>query len=169
MTTAVACKPVVFRSRYPLAHASTLAGRQSALAVALGRCRNAQERLAWLVDRARQRPSLPDDLRTAAQRVPGCLSQLWLAAEFRDGRCWFCCDSDSQVVRAMALLVAEVYSGCTPAEILDDNYEWLAGLGWQQLLTPNRRNAQARTWEQIRAFAASQLGVASASPAGETG
>ncbi len=157
MTTAVASKPVVFRARYPLTHASTLAGRQSALAAALGRCRNAQERLAWLVDRARQRPSLPDDFRTAAHRVPGCLSQLWLVAEFRDGRCWFRCDSDSQVVRAMALLVAEVYSGCTPAEILGDNYEWLAGLGWQQLLTPNRRNAQARTWEQIRAFAASQL------------
>ncbi len=169
MTSAVASKSVVFRTRYPLAHASTLAARQSALAAALGRCRNAQERLAWLVDRARQRPSLPADLRTPAQRVPGCLSQLWLVAEFRDDRCWFHCDSDSQVMRAMALLVAEVYSGCTPAEILGDNYQWLAGLGWQQLLTPNRRNAQARTWEQIRAFAATQLGVASASPAGETG
>ncbi len=144
----------------------TLADRRIKIGAALRQCRNAQERLAWLVEQARQRPPLPADLRTAAHRVPGCLSQLWLVAEFRDGRCWFRCDSDSQVVRAMAILVAEVYSGCAPAEIVGDHSDWLASLGLDRLLTPNRRNAQARIGDRIRAFAASQLTPAPATAGG---
>lgn len=147
----------------------TLAARETEISAALAGCRNAQERLAWLIDHARRVPSLPDELRTAAHRVPGCLSQLWLVAEFRDGRCGFRCDSDSQVVRALALLVAEVYSGRPPADILAESADWLAHLGLQQLLTPNRRNALARTWEQIRAFAQAQLEAASKPAAAAVG
>jgi len=79
---------------------------------------------------------------------------LWLVAEARDGCCHFACDSDSLVVKAIAGLLCELYSGETPVEILAHDPQFLAPLGITQHLTPNRRNALAKVWDHIRQFAA---------------
>jgi len=64
------------------------------------------------------------------------------------------CDSDSLVVKAIAGLLCDFYSGQPPAEILAHDPRFLAPLGITQHLTPNRRNALAKIWERIRQFAA---------------
>jgi cysteine desulfuration protein SufE len=74
-------------------------------------------------------------------------------SEFREGRCFFVCDSDSLVVKAVAGLLCEFYSGQPPAEILAHDPAFLAPFGITQHLTPNRRNALARVWEHIENFA----------------
>mgnify|MGYP003346280395 FL=1 len=117
--------------------------------------RSPQERLQWLVEQARQRPGLPTELKTDAQRVPGCLANLWLVAETREGRCQFQCDSDSHIVRAVAGLLCEFYSGATPAEILAQPPDFLEQVGINQHLTANRRNVLSRVWGRVKAEAAS--------------
>ncbi len=112
-------------------------------------------RLAWLVELARRRPPPPPGWHTEANLVPGCLSRLWLAAEFRDGRCRFRCDSDSLVVRAVAGLLCELADNLPPGEILAAPADLPVRLGLDRLLTVSRRAAQARVWERIRDFARS--------------
>ena len=131
----------------------TLAEKQQELVAQLARCHGTPERLAWLVARARQQRPLEAEFKTEAFRVEGCLAKLWLVAEGREGRCCFRCDSDSQVVKAVAGLLCEFYSGQAPAEVLAHDPAFLAAAGITQHLTPNRRNALARVWEKIRAFA----------------
>jgi cysteine desulfuration protein SufE len=106
-----------------------------------------------LVERAKKLPPLAPELRVEKNLLAGCLAKLWLAAEFRDGKCFFACDSDSLVVKAVAGLLCDFYSGQPPAEILAHDPQFLAPLGITQHLTPNRRNALAKVWEQIRQFA----------------
>ncbi|MEN9575577.1 MAG: hypothetical protein RL514_3432 [Verrucomicrobiota bacterium] len=130
-------------------HAS-LAAKREALLAQLGGFRHPQERLQWLVEQARQRPVLAAELRLEAQRVPGCLANLWLVAEWREGRCWFRCDSDSQIVRAVAGLLCEFYSGQSPGEILAMEPGFLEQVGINQHLTANRRNVLSRVWERIQ-------------------
>ena len=137
--------------------AATLAEKRDALCAELRALRDAQERLNFLVARARQRPSLPEADRTDANRVEGCLSKLWIVPRFADGCYWFTADSDSQIVKAVAGLLCEFYSGHPPAEILSIDPSFLGPLGINQHLTPNRRNALAKVWEVIRKFAAQQL------------
>ncbi len=129
----------------------------------LAECRNASERLTWLVDRARRQPPLGAQERQDAHLVPGCLSKLWVVPEFAGGRCHFRCDSESQVVRGLAGFLCELASGCTPAELLEAGPGLPSGLGLDRFLSPNRRAAQARAWERILAFAASRLTPAEAS------
>lgn len=88
--------------------------------------------------------------------MPGCLANLWLVAETREGRCHFQCDSDSQIVRAVAGLLCDFYSGHTPAEILALEPDFLEQVGINQHLTANRRNVLSRVWERIRGFAEEQ-------------
>jgi cysteine desulfuration protein SufE len=61
------------------------------------------------------------------------------------------------VVKAIAGLLCDFYSGHAPAEILAHNPDFLAPLGITQHLTPNRRNALAKVWERIRQFAERHL------------
>lgn len=103
-----------------------------------------------MVERAKKIPPLPPESRKDSNLVPGCLARLWLVAEFRDGCCHFTSDSDSLIVKAIAGLLCDFYSGQKPGDILCHNPDFLAALGITQHLTPNRRNALARVWEHIK-------------------
>ena len=123
--------------------------------------RDAQQRLAWLVEQSRPRPGLAAELKSEANRVAGCLAQLWLVAAWPEGRGQFRCDSDSQVTRAVAGFLCDFFSGCLPGEILATTLGPIEQAGLGRQLTPNRRNALRRVWERLRAEAAQ---VAGASP-----
>jgi cysteine desulfuration protein SufE len=130
-----------------------LAEKQVELTSQLATLKSGQDRLAFLVEKAKHRPPLAPELRTDENLIPGCLAKLWFTATFRDGQCFFDCGSDSLVVKAVAGLLCDFYSGHAPAEILAHDPKFLAPLGITQHLTPNRRNALSRVWERIRQFA----------------
>jgi cysteine desulfuration protein SufE len=130
-----------------------LAEKQVALTAQLAALKNGQDRLALLVEQAKKRPSFTVELRLNENLIPGCLAKLWFIPQFRDGKCFFACDSDSLVVKAVAGLLCEFYSGHAPAEIIAHDPGFLAPLGITQHLTPNRRNALAKVWDRIRHFA----------------
>jgi cysteine desulfuration protein SufE len=131
----------------------SLAEKQLELVAELTALKNGQDRLAHLVEKAKQRPPLAMDLRADANLIPGCLAKLWLVSQLRDGSCFFACDSDSLVVKSIAGLLCEFYSGHDPEEILAHDPKFLAPLGITQHLTPNRRNALSKIWERIKDFA----------------
>lgn len=130
-----------------------LAEKQTRLTAELAALKNGQDRLAYLVEKAKQRPALGTDQRSDTNLIPGCLAKLWFVPQFRAGNCFFVCDSDSLVVKAIAGLLCEFYSGHPPAEIMAHDPRFLAPLGITQHLTPNRRNALSKVWEHIRQFA----------------
>lgn len=134
----------------------TLAEKQQHLSTELAGLKNGQDRLAFLVERAKKIPSFTPALREEKNLIPGCLAKLWFVPEQRGGKCFFACDSDSLVVKAIAVLLCDFYSGHAPAEILAHDPAFLAPLGITQHLTPNRRNALAKIWERIRDFAGQQ-------------
>jgi len=137
-----------------------LAEKQVALTTQLAGLKNGQDRLALLVERAKKLPPLAPEMRVAENLIPGCLAKLWFTSGFSNGKCCFACDSDSLVVKAIAGLLCEFYSGQAPAEIFAHSPEFLAPLGITQHLTPNRRNALAKVWERIRQFAEQNLSPA---------
>jgi cysteine desulfuration protein SufE len=138
----------------------SLAEKQLQLTAELTALKDGQDRLALLIHKAKQRPGLAAEQRSEANLVPGCLARLWFVPQAHDGRCFFACDSDSLVVKAIAGLLCEFYSDEAPAEILAHDPQFLVPLGITQHLTPNRRNALARVWERIREFAAAHRGAA---------
>ena len=134
-----------------------LAEKKARLVAELTAIRDSQERFSWLVQRARQLPSLDLSDKADANRVSGCDANLWILREFHGGQCFYRCDSDSQVVKAVAGLLCEFYSGATPNDIVSTDASFLYGFGIRQHLTANRRNALSRVWEVIRDFARNHL------------
>lgn len=115
-----------------------------------------QERLAFIVDRARSRPPLPEAERTEANRVAGCVSPAWVAGALRDGRCHFHTDADSPLVRGLLALLGDFYSGAAPADIVATEPELIGKLGLARTLSPTRLNGLRSAGAKIRAFAAAQ-------------
>lgn len=131
----------------------TAGGVRRELLATLAGIRDPQARLQWVVDRARNRPALPDVDRREEHRVSGCQVRLWWVAEFRDGRCWFRSDSDAVTLKALTGLLAECYSGESPAEVVADPPSFLGGLGLLRQLAESRRATVLRVAEGLVAFA----------------
>jgi cysteine desulfuration protein SufE len=133
--------------------ATPLTEKHRQLAAALGLINGSQARFAWLVEQAKSRPALEIALRNENNQLEGCLSKLWVVAEARGGLCFFQADSDSLIVKAIAGLLCDFYSGQPPAAILAHDPVFLKELGISQHLTPNRRNGLAKVWQRIQSFA----------------
>lgn len=112
-----------------------------------------QERLAAVVDRFRRVPHLPLENRIDANRVPGCVSVVWLVSELREGRTYFRADAESPVVRGLVCFLCDFFNGATASEVADFTVDPLEAAGLLRDLSPTRRNGLAAVRRTIRQFA----------------
>src|SRR5580693_8378368 len=111
-----------------------IAEKQRQLTAALAALKTAQDRLGFVVGRARKTPPLEPEFKTDAFRVEGCLAKVWFVPEFVGGTCQFRADSDSAIVKGIAVLLCEIYSGQPPADIVKSSPAFLEEWGITQHL-----------------------------------
>lgn len=133
----------------------TLKEKQDVLIEEITLIPDAYERLGYIVDRGKNAPGLSEDLRIDSFKIEGCMSQLWVVPELRDGKCFFKSESDSAIVKGIAELLCDFYSDATPEDIATTDAEFLGEVGITQHLSPNRRNGLSRIVESIQRFAKS--------------
>ena len=119
-----------------------------------------QERLSVIVDRARCLPVLDEDQRTEANRVHGCVSQVWVQGDVREGCCHFTMASDSAMVGGLVGLLVGLYSGHEPEDVVATEPSILEALQFSRQITPTRMNGLAQVRLSIKKFALSQLETA---------
>lgn len=142
------------------------APRHDQLLEALCALRDPQQRLAWVIDRARRRDPFPSEWRTPERLVPGCAARLWLQAwtERADSVvvCRFAVDSDSAILKAFAALLCDLYDRLPATAVVSGEPEVLERAGLLVQLTENRQRTVRRVRAVIRDFAAT---AAAAPPA----
>lgn len=119
---------------------------------------DAYERLGYIVDRGKNAEGLSDDLRIDTFKIEGCMSQLWVVPEHKNGLCRYQSESDSAIVKGIANLICDFYSEALPEDIVETNADFLSEVGITQHLSPNRRNGLSRIVESIQRFAKSCIG-----------
>jgi cysteine desulfuration protein SufE len=103
------------------------------------------DRYRYVIELGRKLAPLGEDERIDANKVQGCVSQVWLATtiEHRDGRPFlvFVGDSDAHIVRGLVAILIALLSGRPAAEIATADPIALFGrLGLGEHLTPQRSN-----------------------------
>ena len=104
-----------------------------------------EDRYRYVIDLGREMPELEVSRRTAAAKVEGCASQVWLVPELRDSgdgpRLYFQGDSDAMIVRGLISILTTLISGQRLADIrsMDIRAE-LARLQLDQALSSQRSN-----------------------------
>ena len=125
------------------------------------------DRYRYVIELGRTLEPMPEAAHSAAHKVQGCASQVWLAKHVsRNGRnepvLTYLGDSDAHIVRGLIAILLTLFSGRTPQEILAaDALAIFDQFGFREHLTPQRSNGLRAMVERIRSDAREALATAS--------
>lgn len=112
-----------------------------------------EQKYEYIIDLGKELHGLPDEKKTEQNLIKGCQSQVWIDAEFRDGRLYFNADSDGILPKGIVSLLISIYSGHSTQEILDSDFQFIEDIGLQEFLSPSRANGLMAMTKQIKFYA----------------
>ena len=134
--------------------APTIAAAAAALEEEFGLLEDWRDKVEYIIELGKDLPALPDALKTEANKVRGCQSQVWLVAEPEaGGRLHLRADSDAVLVKGLISLLLALYDRRGVAEILANPPDVLERIGLSKLLTPGRSNGLYAMVARIRSMA----------------
>lgn len=115
-----------------------------------------EDRYRYLIEIGQALPKLADADKSEANKVHGCVSQVWLAAdtEQRDGQniLRYRGESDAMIVQGLVAILLALYSGRPAAEVAGtDAIAIFDELGLREHLTAQRSNGLIAMVNRIRA------------------
>lgn len=117
-----------------------------------------EDRYRFVIELGKALSDLPEDKRTAANKVQGCASQVWLVSHTGDGAdpvMTFEGDSDAHIVRGLVAIVLAIYSGKRASEIAAlDAIDTFNTIGLVEHLSSQRANGLRSMIKRIREEAA---------------
>lgn len=118
---------------------------------------NWEERYRYLIDLGRQLPPLSEAGHSEANRVRGCMSQVWMTAALEDAGdpvLSFRGDSDAHIVKGLIALLFQLVDGRSAKQILDTDVTGVfEKLGLGSHISMNRRNGFYAMVERIHKLA----------------
>lgn len=107
----------------------------------------------YIIELGKELPLIDDQYKTEQYLITGCQSQVWLHADFKDGKINFTADSDAIITKGIINLLIRVLSGRTPQEILDCSLDYIDKIGLKEHLSPTRSNGLVSMIKQIKLYA----------------
>ena len=111
------------------------------------------ERYQYLIDLAKALPAFPEALKTEANLLKGCQSQVFVYFAPGQQRLDIQAISDSSIVSGLISLVLRVYSGRSPTEILATEPSFIEGIGLAKNLSITRKNGLSALIARIKSEA----------------
>ena len=119
-----------------------------------------EERYRYIIELGNALAPLSDAEHSDANKVPGCVSQVWLVTEGTSDKMHFRGDSDAHIVRGLVAILLDLYNDKTAAEInAFDAEAAFNALGLGEHLTPQRSNGFYSMVARIRNDAAAASAV----------
>jgi cysteine desulfuration protein SufE len=121
-----------------------------------------EDRYRYVIELGRKLEPLPDAERIDANKVNGCVSQVWLITEVDKSNAepvlTFRGESDAHIVSGLVAIMLELFSGKSANKILStDANAALKQLGLDEALTPQRANGLASMIGRIKKDAETAL------------
>jgi len=99
------------------------------------------EKYQYLIEKGKNALNLvPEPLKTDDWKVHGCMSQVWLVPKNNEGKIEYMSDSDAWITKGVVTIIADVYSGSTPKEIVENELDLAKELDFGSILSGQRRN-----------------------------
>lgn len=111
------------------------------------------EKYEYIIDLGKRLPQLDSIYKTEENKVRGCQSTVWLAAEYSKGRLIFKADSDAVIVKGLISILIRVLSNHTPDEIIDAKLEFINRIGMTTHLAQTRSNGLLAMVRQMKNYA----------------
>jgi cysteine desulfuration protein SufE len=128
----------------------TIVEKQQHLMEELSFFQDWQDRYEYVIALGRKLAPLPDSARDTDHLIKGCQSQVWLDADFRDGKVEYFADSDSLITKGMIALFIQVLNQQSPDDILTADLSFIERTGLKEHLAPTRANALSLMATQMK-------------------
>ena len=114
-----------------------------------------EDRYRHVIELGRALPPMDEALKTAATKVSGCASQVWIhSTPMPDNTLALIGDSDALIVKGLIAVVFLMFKGLSKADIVAyDAQAAFTKLGLTEHLTPQRSNGVASMVKRIKAYA----------------
>ena len=111
------------------------------------------ERYKYIIKLGSKLPQLDSSKKIEHNIVKGCQSQVWLHAEFNEGKIIFEADSDAAITKGLVALMVHLYSHQSPNAILATEPTFITEIGMNEHLSPTRANGLASMVKQMKIYA----------------
>lgn len=111
------------------------------------------QRYEYMIELGKSLPLIAEQYKTDNYLIKGCQSQVWLHADYQEGKVYFTADSDAIITKGIVALLVRVYSGYTPEEILAAKTDFIDQIGLKEHLSPTRANGLVSMLEQMKRYA----------------
>ena len=110
-----------------------------------------EDRYKYIIELGQALPPLGDEEKNAANKVNGCVSQVWLVTEREGDSLVYRGESDAMIVRGLAAILIALYSGRPAKEIAEtDAIAIFDELGLREHLTTQRSNGVVAMVNRMR-------------------
>lgn len=112
-----------------------------------------EDKYKYIIQLGKALPPLPAEYMTDKYKVNGCQSQVWLYAQYENGKVHFIGDSDAMIVKGLLALLLSIFSDKTSDEIMTANAQFITDLGLNVNLSQSRSNGVAAIIKQMKLYA----------------
>lgn len=110
-----------------------------------------EDRYRYIIELGQALPPLAESEKTAANKVHGCVSQVWLVSESNGSEISFRGESDAMIVKGLVAILVALYSGRPAPDIAEtDAIAIFDELGLREHLTTQRSNGLVAMVNRIR-------------------
>ncbi len=107
-------------------------------------------RYEHLIEIGRSTPVIEDEYKTDAYRIKGCQSQVWVRAEYADGRVRYRGDSDAIITKGLVGLMIRVLDDQPVEAVANADFDFLDRIGMKEHLSPTRQNGLSAMVRQMK-------------------
>ena len=110
----------------------------------------------YLIDHGKKSYSFESSDKIDANKMYGCLAQVWITFEVNDGKFFFKGDSDALIVKGLVSIIAEAFSGYTPVDLKGIDHGIVSKLGLGPGLTVRRQVGMMAMIDHIKKVSGSK-------------
>ena len=114
------------------------------------RCQDPKRRIQQLIDYAKKLPEFPESSKIDENKVPGCVSQVFITANLEEGMVQYQADSDAQLTKGLVSLLVLGLNGLPPEEVINLSSDFIQDTGLNVNLTPSRANGFYNIFETMK-------------------
>ena len=111
------------------------------------------DKYSYFIELGKSLPTIKEELKKDNYLIKGCQSQVWINAEYKDGKVYYYADSDAVITKGIVNLLVKVLSGSTPDEIISSPLDYINKIGLKEHLSPTRANGLISMVKQMKLFA----------------
>lgn len=111
------------------------------------------DKYSYLIELGNELSPIEASLKTEQNLIKGCQSQVWLNAEYRDGKVYYQGESDALIVKGLVALLLRVVDGQPVEDIISSEFYFIDSIGFKEHLSPTRSNGLLAMVKQIKLYA----------------